>query len=502
MTPPETPPDILCHSREPLAAGIPSFCWITDPEDRLTFLDPAAAEFLGPSESLLGTPWLDSVHPADRAACQAALDAARQSRQPFEIEHRLRRRDGVYRWVLNRTSAHASPGFIAFCLDLTQLQKIAARLRELSLATEYSPVTVVVTDAAGNIEYVNPKFTSLTGYTLAEVIGKNSRILKSGETSPEAYRGLWAAITSGREWRGEFHNKRKDGTLFWESAVIAPVRDPAGNIAHFVAVKEDITERKRLAAEFAESQRLAQAAARAKAEFLANMSHEIRTPMNGILGMAYLLSDAPAGPERGTYLQVLTESAQSLLDLLSQVLELARVAQDQPGLVAAPFSLAECLAQSTSLFSAAALGKGLRLTTHMAPGVPETLTGDLLRLRQVLANLIGNAIKFSASGSIMIAVQPDPSAASADLASVALQFSVRDHGIGIPPDKLALIFEPFEQADNSPTRKYSGAGLGLTLSRKLVEAMGGRIWAASEPGRGSTFFFTARFPHPLAEPLA
>ncbi len=480
-------------------AGAPLW-WTIDRHGRYTSADSATAEFLGPAAgSLPGSSWLDAVHPEDRAACHAAFAAAVESHQPFRIEYRLRRHDGVYRHVFAGAapctlfdSAHG--GFIAFCFDLTTWQESAARLRELSLATEHSPVTVLVADASGRIQYVNPKFTALTGYTPEEVIGQNPRILKSGEMPPEEYSAMWAQLLSGREWRGEFHNKRKDGTLFWESALISPVRDPSGAITQFVAVKEDITERKRLAAEVAEAQLRAQAAERAKSEFLHKMSHEFRTPMNGILGMAYLLEDSPLGPEHRNYLQVLTESAQSLLDFLTQVLELVHLSEGTHSLQTAPFSLSECLAQCLGLFSAAACKKGIELRSSIAPSVPATLHGDRFRLAQILASLIGNAVKFSPSGAVTVSVDSEPEPDPSD--SARLRFSVADQGPGIAPETLARIFEPFEQGDNSHTRQHTGAGLGLAISRNLVQAMGGRLEAVSRPGHGSTFFFTAAFPHP------
>ncbi len=479
----------------PDSAILPSLCWTVDSAGAYTVVNEAAAAFFGqPVEALLGTSWLEWVHPSDRGACRDALSKALETGEPFHCEYRLRRRDGEYRWVINTTTpaSSATPSFTMTCFDVTSLHEAAERLKIFALAAEQSPISIVITNAHGDIEYVNPKFTATTGYSRDEVVGKNPRILKSGETPPEGYLAMWAELTAGREWRGEFHNKRKDGGLFWESAVIAPVRDNEGKITHYFAVKEDITENKRLAAMVAEAQRRAQAAQRAKNEFLNNMSHELRTPMNGILGMAYLLRESPNDPERDTYLRVLSESTEALLAFMSQLLDLASLSEGATVLHAAPFDVAHCLHDATGLFAAAAAEKGLTIKTRVEAGVPPIVVGDSLRLGQVLANLIGNAVKFSSKGTISVKVMLDPSSASSSSA-VGMLFSVQDEGIGIPADKLDIIFEPFERADTSSSRKFGGAGVGLAIARRLVEAMGGRIWAVSRAGHGSTFFFTAQF---------
>ncbi len=478
----------------PGATILPSLCWTVDPAGAYTVVDETAAAFFGqPAEKLLGTSWLDWVHPSDRDACRDALSRARETGQGFQLEHRLRRHDGEYCWVINTTTrvTSAKLSFTTTCFDITSLHEAAERMRIFLLAAEQSPVSIIIANAAGDIEYVNPKFTATTGYSRDEVIGKNPRVLKSGEMPPEGCRAMWAELTAGRQWRGEFHNRRKDGSLFWESAVITPVQDSEGKVSHYFAVKEDITENKRLAAMVADAQRRAQAAQRAKNEFLNNMSHELRTPMNGILGMAYLLRESPNDPERETYLRVLSESTEALLAFMSQLLDLAGLSEGTTFLRAAPFDLAHCISHAAGLFAAVAFEKGLTIQTQIDKGVPSIVAGDSLRLGQVLANLIGNAVKFSSKGTISLNVTLDPSSASSS--SAGLQFSVQDEGIGIPADKLDIIFEPFETADSSSSRKFGGAGVGLAIARRLVEAMGGRIWAVSRPGHGSTFFFTAQF---------
>jgi PAS domain S-box-containing protein len=390
-------------------------------------------------------------------------------------------------------------GAVVVFRDITDRKEAQAQLQKLSSAVEQSPTTVVITDVEGRIEYVNPKFTEVTGYTREEAIGQNPRILKSDEQPPEFYEDLWKTIISGQDWRGEFCNRKKTGETYWESASISPIRDADGNPTHFVAVKEDVTDRKRAEQALLEARHAAEAATKAKSDFLANMSHEIRTPMNGIIGMTDLTLDTDLTPEQRDYLNTVKTSADALLTLINDILDFSKIEAGKLELEPIDFALRDALADMLNTLANRAHSKGLELIYDVPSEVHDALIGDVYRVRQVIVNLVGNAIKFTERGEIVVSVAQ----VERTDADTTLHFTVRDTGIGIPPDKLEAIFRPFEQADASTTRQFGGTGLGLAISVQLVELMGGRIWAESEVGKGSMFHFTAVFglgkPAPAAD---
>lgn len=368
-------------------------------------------------------------------------------------------------------------------------KRAGERLKTFSRAVDQSPVSIVIADPQGIIQYVNPQFERLTGYASVEAIGQNPRILSTQEKSTDEYREMWDTIKSGKTWVGEFHNRRKDGTLFWEHASISSITDEQGELIHFVAVKEDITKSKEVEGALQQAKRAAEAANQAKSQFLAVMSHEIRTPMNGILGMAQLLlmtglSDA----ERENYTRTILTSGQTLLTLLNDILDLSKVEAGKMELSKVVFDPRQLVEETGRLFAQTAQAKGLAM--HALWNGPQTrrYKADTSRLRQMLSNLIGNAVKFTAQGSVRI----DASEVEHASGATVLEFSVTDTGIGIPPDKQALLFNPFTQADSSTTREFGGTGLGLSIIRSLAHLMDGDVGLESTVGKGSRFWFRVR----------
>ncbi len=540
-------------------------------------------------------------------------------------------------------------GVFVIAIDITDQREQRHKLRKLSFAVEQSANIVVITDTEGRIEYVNPRFTEVTGYTFDEVRGKKTNILKSGLHPMEMYRELWQTITAGRAWRGEFCNKKKNGELFWETAMISPIKDEEGRITHFLAIKEDITERKqneqaRLESEeryrrlvelspdgiiihqdgvikfinqagirifggktpedfigqpifkfihpdfhdvvreriknmeeekeaplidevlirldgsefYAEvaavptlyqgkkayqvvfrditerklaehdleqyaadleeakialeeqanqltltineleiARQKAEDATRAKSEFLANMSHEIRTPMNGIIGMTELALETELTPEQREYLEIIRSSAESLLTIINDILDFSKIEAGKLELESVDFKLRDEVGHTMKSLAVKAHQRHIELAYYVHPDCPDQLVGDPARLRQILVNLVGNAIKFTQEGEVVVRVEPQQQ----HQGEVWLHFSVADTGVGVPEEKLQVIFDAFSQADASVTRKFGGTGLGLAICKKLVHLMHGEIWVESpntlprdeKGGPGSVFHFTARF---------
>lgn len=406
--------------------------------------------------------------------------------EPQACELRLTRADGSTFWAqllaAASQAADGSPALRVVLSDISDRKSKDAELQGLRTAVEQSANTIMITDAAGSIEYVNPAFEKSTGYSKAEVAGKNPRILSSSEHDEEFYRPLWETINVGKIWRGEFHNRRKDGSLFWESATISPVQSDSGEILRFIAIKEDITVRKRLERELADALRHAEEAAAAKSDFLGMMSHELRTPLSGVLGFTELLSDTPLDDDQKSFAKTISASGEHLLALVNDILDYSSIEHGSLTIQAEPFAIDSLLESSDAAIRQAAAEKGVTFRCEVAPGVPDHATGDVRRIRQILINLLGNALKFTEAGSVILRIAPGPGGQS-------LEFAIEDTGIGISPATLGGLFKPFTQANSTTSRSFGGTGLGLAISKRLAEAMGGAISVESTPGKGSTFTF-------------
>mgnify|MGYP001094655389 FL=1 len=391
--------------------------------------------------------------------------------------------------------------------DLAALSRIVANLvheREeqrtqldnLKFALDEHAI-VSITDLGGRITYANERFCRVSGYAREELLGRNHRILKSGRHDQVFFKSMWETIVAGRVWHGEICNRAMDGQEYWVAATIVPSLDAQGRPYEYIAIRTDITNRKQVEQQLTEARNAADAANRAKSEFLANMSHEIRTPMNGIIGMTELALETRLDNDQREYLEVVRSSANALLTLINDILDFSKIEAGKLTVEQIPFDLRVTVAETLKSLTLRAHQKGLEVAYDIGAEVPARVIGDPGRLRQVLVNLVGNAIKFTERGEVVVTV----GLASCDAQNVSLQFDVRDSGIGIPADKLEQVFEAFTQEDASTTRKYGGTGLGLAISNRLVELMDGRMWVESTPGAGSHFHFTARFGIDRTEPL-
>ncbi len=635
----------LFEAKERMALAIDAMelgVWDWDVQTHQTAWDERMFDIYGlPHDQAMSyQDWKQLVLPEDLPRVDATLKQAVESRGQGEVEFRIQRADGDIRHIYAAQRVildHEGEArrVVGVNLDITEHKEAEAELRKLSLAVEQSPASVVITDPQGTIQYVNRKFTEVTGYAAEEALGRNPRILKSGETRPEVYAALWQTIAAGNEWRGELLNKKKNGECYWEAVSISSLKVGDGRVTHYLAVKEDITEQKQMEDDIREKEarfrgyfenaqvgmaitspakgwieanrqlqkmlgytldelhqttwvklthpedldrdlreyeRLlageidnytidkrfirkggdivhanltvactrddtgdvdivlasllditarkqmeddlqaqvreldeaqsamlnmmedlneerarAEAATQAKSDFLANMSHEIRTPMNAVIGMAHLALKTDLTPKQEDYLSKIQTSANALLGIINDILDFSKIEAGKLDIENVDFNLEDVLENLGDLVTVKAREKkDLEVLFDTGADVPRFLVGDPLRLGQVLLNLSGNAVKFTASGEIVVSTR----VRSRRSDGLELQFTVSDTGIGLTSEQIEKLFQSFSQADTSTTRQYGGTGLGLTISKRLVEMMGGEIWVESQPGQGSQFHFT------------
>ena len=426
------------------------------------------------------------------------MTAVRKNGEPFPVE-----------FAINEMQVNEDDNFpiteqITVVRDITDRKLQEVELRKHFRAVEDSPVGIVITDTHSTIEYVNPAYQMITGYSDSDLLGENIRVIKSGMTSKEQYDELFTALEKGQGFKGEFINNRKDGTPFWARNAISPVKDEFNNIVQFVSITEDITEQKdseealrkhrdHLQEMIAEqtkdlllSKEQAEKANKAKSVFLATMSHEIRTPMNAIIGMTELVQETALNETQSKHLNTVYSSARSLLNIINEILDLSKLESGKFELETIPFDIDEVAAQTVSELRHSAESKGLDIKIKVEDEIPSCVTGDPTRLRQVIINLLGNAIKFTDKGGVTINIAREE--------DDHFHFSVCDTGIGIPADRIEHIFDSFTQVEASTTRKYGGTGLGTTIAKEIVECMGGKIWIESIEGEGSEFHFTVKMP--------
>jgi PAS domain S-box-containing protein len=370
--------------------------------------------------------------------------------------------------------------------DITLQKKAAEELLKLSRAVEQSPVSIVITDKAGLIEYVNPKTLEITGYEFHEIHGKNPRIFSSGETPKSKYKLLWDTITSGTEWQGEMLNKKKSGELYWELAIISPVKNHEGKITHFIAVKEDLTHKKK-AEQALRKAEIAEQTALFKQSFLANMSHEIRTPLTGVLGMVDMLEKTEISESQADYLQTLKSSGENLRGIINEVLDYSKLESGKLILSHQQFHFKSIITDAEMLFLNNTK-KNVLIKTEHDPAIPEFVIADKMRLSQILNNLTSNAVKFTYKGTITI--RSKLLVHNKNEKKVEIMVEVEDTGIGIPSDLQEKLFTPFGQIDNADNLLLEGTGLGLSICKQLTILMKGKIGVDSEYQKGSRFWFT------------
>jgi PAS domain S-box-containing protein len=493
-----------------------------DEDGTVASFNAAAARIFGyASEEVVGRPVGLLLPGADgERLCREARPPEQAGEQAvFRAEVQGRRKDGTA-LALDLAASAVSVGqgrtLTAIARDLSERRRAEQALDQerhlLHTLMDHLPDNIYFKDAASRFLRINRALAERFGLKdPAEAVGKTDFDYFTGEHARRAFADEQAIVRTGEPVIGlEEKETWPDGHETWASTTKMPLRDRGGAICGTFGISRDITDRKRAQVELQRAKEAAEAASRAKSEFLANVSHEIRTPMNGILGMTELALDTDLTEEQRDYLETVKSSADALLAVINDILDFSKIEAGMLDLERTDFPLRDSLGDTLKTLAQRAHHKGLELACHIAPEVPDPLVGDPHRLRQIVVNLVGNALKFTEQGEVVVEVSKiestddtDKSALSVSSVSsvdsmpprstVCLHFEVHDTGIGIPADKQQVIFHAFEQVDSSTTRRYGGTGLGLAIASRLVGMMGGRMWVESELGRGSTFHFNVRF---------
>ncbi|MDX2171075.1 MAG: ATP-binding protein [Deltaproteobacteria bacterium] len=473
--------------------------WFSDAVLELTGF--AAARFSAADGT---TFFVERVHPDDRGAFLAAFEDIRAGRASA-LDYRWRHADGTYRWFNSRSvlvrDAHGAPSeVVGSSVDVSRRRAAEAALRQseqrFRTMIEKGSDLISVLGPDGTVRYASPSHRPLLGYAPESLIGQSVMPYVHPDDAA-AIAARFANLETVRDTTAIYRFRHADGS--WrvlESHHTDLSADPG--IAGLVVNSRDVTDRMRAEHELQRAKEAAESASRVKSAFVANMSHEIRTPLNGILGMAGLALDTALTGEQREYLETIRDSGEWLLTLVNDVLDFSKIEAGKVALDPAPFALRALCGDALRLLQPRAQAKRLGLELAVGAAVPDALLGDAGRLRQVLLNLIGNAVKFTERGGVTVTVAADEAGAGA----VALHVAVRDTGIGIDAAQQRVIFAPFEQADASTTRRYGGTGLGLSIARQLVAMMGGSLTVESAAGRGSTFHLRVQLARALAPPAA
>lgn len=479
----------------------------------IVFINQVGLEFLRATsvDQVLGRPVWDFVSPETMEFGQKRIEQAIKERKNSPlVEQKFVRLDGSVadvETIIIPTFYDGKPALATIAHDITSVKKDKEKIEMLTKGIEQSPVSIIITDTSGIIEYVNPNFSKVTGFSFEEAVGQKPNIIKSNETSLSYYQNLWNTILSGNDWHGEFYNRAKNGVGFWEFASISPIKNSKGVITHFIAVKEDITERKqtelilknkneeyqevnqRLIAannELSIAKERAEESDRLKSAFLSNMSHEIRTPMNAIMGFSKLLCEPRMGNEsRMEYATILTGSCERLLNTVNDVLDISKIQAGQMKVNAQSFFVGTVFKELAALYTGSFAKKGIAFVVDLDPILTQhKLYSDEQKVYQVLNNLLSNALKYTNSGRVQLGSR---------VKNDSLEIFVTDTGVGISPESHGFVFERFTQENMTYSRGYEGTGLGLAISKSLAVLLSGDISLQSEKGKGSTFTFTLPF---------
>lgn len=427
----------------------------------------------------------------DRERIRALIAKANAKGEGWSFDATIIRQDGSERSVRSvaecqKDGSGRVKGFIGVFKDLTDERRVIAEAvekeRRYRLLADHASDVIAVYDVSGKFSYLSPSVFELLGYTPEELVGRTPYDLIVEEDHARVTNEFLLAASSHLPAAVEYRVLTKDGRILWLEARPRYRRNEKGQIVEITDSVRDVTERRQRETSLAVARAAAENAARVKSEFLANMSHEIRTPMNGVMGFTELLGGTPLDAEQRRYVDMIADSGRSMMQLLNDILDVSKIEAGQMRLAAEPVDIRHKLRSVVSLMEPAAAAKGISISSMIDDALPSLIVGDQLRLRQILMNLVGNAVKFTQHGRVMLAATK-----TVDDAGASLLIEVRDTGIGIPADCLETIFEKFSQADTSIARDFGGTGLGLSITKKLIELMGGTLSVVSKVGKGTTF---------------
>ena len=475
-----------------IADASPMLLWISDEAGNRTFFNQAWCEFTGLSrEDSIADHWMKSIHPDDREVYNKRWEETAKQTVRFQQEFRLRHCSGTYRWVLEQampmfSSSGRLEGYVSSCVDLSsrmtdelQYQNNEARFRAIS---EAAPLGIFVTDSDGNYIYTNIQFQKITGQTAEQSFGSGWQKALANEDRERVASSWYSATRAAKPFEEVYRFCKPNGDIAWASVKAAAINS-TDTVSGWVGTVEDITARLNADAELVEAKQSAEAAMHAKGQFLANMSHEIRTPLTAIIGFAEALrDDRQNAPDELHCIDVILNNGRHLLDIINGILDLSKIDAGALDIERTSFNLVELVEEVRMMFAPRIAEKALSFSVKYEWPLPAEITTDPLRLKQVLINLLGNAIKFTDKGWIELKVKYNTN-------QRRLVFTIADSGIGIAPEQLDKLFKPFSQANESITREFGGTGLGLNISAHLVHALGGIIEVSSEAGEGSNFTF-------------
>ncbi|MCF8231945.1 MAG: PAS domain S-box protein [Bacteroidales bacterium] len=463
---------------------------LIEPETgKIVDANKSALEFYGYTHAQLTSMKIQQINTLDDASIKADMQKAKKKGRNYsEFRHRLA--NGAIRNVeeySGNVTLEGKPLLYSIIHDVTRKKQAEAEVTRLYEAINQAPVAMALSDLKGIFVYVNPSFCHLSKFSRNELIGRHTRILKSGKQDKAFYKNLWSTITNDQTWKGEMTNKRKDGSEYLEEALISPLCDDEGNKTHYVKVARDITQQREMEQDLVWAKEQAEESDRLKSAFLANMSHEIRTPMNGILGFTDLLEDPKYdADEKRRFIQSIHKSGQRMLDTVNDLIDISKIEAGQVTLSLSDVNVNEQMQSLYNFFNQEAAKKGLEMHHHLPLKDKQVaIHTDRAKLNSIMTNLVKNAIKYTDEGSVEFGYELEK-APDQDY----LKFYVKDTGIGIPPSRQDAIFNRFEQADIEDTRAFQGSGLGLAIAKSYVELLCGQIWMESEEGEGSIFYFT------------